>query len=163
MKKLLVLFGLLALALSLQAQMENKTKSDNMKADNMKADTMKPDVAKSITQMEQEWASNSQMGKNDAVAAMLADNFVELDSDGSMYTKAQVVDRMKNSKWETNAVSDIKVTTHGNTAIATGAWRGKGTVAGKAVDAHEHWLDTWMKMPGGKWQCVASASAPAKM
>jgi hypothetical protein len=55
---------------------------------------------------------------------------------------------IKGAKWDTNEISDVKVTSFGNTAIASGAWRGE---------------DTWMKMPSGKWQCIASASAPAKM
>ena len=151
MKRMLVLFSVLVVALSLQAQMEKAAKPAG------------GGVAQAITQMEQQWASNSKAGNTDAISAMLADGFVELDSDGSMYTKAQALDRMKNSKWQTNEVSNIKVTTHGNTAIAAGMWTGKGTVAGKTVDTHESWLDTWMKMPSGKWQCIASASAPAKM
>jgi len=151
MKRMLVLFSVLVLALSVQAQMEKAAKP------------AAGGVAQAITQMEQQWASDSKAGKTDAISAVLADNFVELDSDGSMYTKAQAMDRMKNSKWDTNEVSNIKVTTHGNTAIASGMWTGKGTAGGKAVDTHEHWLDTWMKMPSGKWQCIASASVTAKM
>ena len=66
--------------------------------------------------------------------------------------------------WEINEISDVKVTTFGNTAVATGGWQGKGTGSdGKPVDAHERWVDTWMKMPNGKWQCIASAGAPVKM
>ena len=150
MKKMLVLFAVVLLALPLAAQM-----GDNMKAGS--------GVTQAITQMEQQWAANAQAGNMDAVAANLADNFVELDGDGSLHSKAEAVDRMKNSKWQTNEVSNIKVMVHGNTAIATGAWQGKGTVAGKSVDEHENWIDTWMKMPNGKWQCIASASAPTKM
>ena len=37
------------------------------------------------------------------------------------------------------------------------------TGSGRAGDGHEQWVDTWMKMPSGKWQCIASGSAPAKM
>lgn len=150
MKKMLVLFGVLILAVPLVAQM-----GDNMKAGG--------GVAQSITQMEQAWASNSKSGNADAVAANLADSFVELDSDGSLNTKTQVVDRMKNAKWQVNEVSNIKVTVHDNTAIATGTWQGKGTSNGKQVDQKENWVDTWMKMPNGKWQCIASASAMTKM
>ncbi|MGC2107987.1 MAG: nuclear transport factor 2 family protein [Candidatus Korobacteraceae bacterium] len=149
MKKLLVLFAVAFMALAVQAQM-----SDNMDSG----------VAKAITGMEQQWASSAKMGNMDAVAPMLADNFVNMDSDGMMYNKAQTLDRMKGSKWQMNEVSDVKVTVHGNTAIATGMWQGKGSMAdGKMVDAHEHWVDTWMKMANGKWQCIASASAPSKM
>ena len=148
MKKFVVLFGVLMMALFVQAQMSN----------------MGGGVAKSITEMEQQWASASKMSNPDAVAPMLADNFINMDSDGTMSDKAQTLARMKGAKWQANEVSDVKVTVHGNTAIATGMWMGKGTAAnGSAVDAHEHWVDTWMKMANGKWQCVASASAPSKM
>ena len=77
MKKMLVLCGVLMLALPLVAQM-----GDNMKAGG--------GVAQAVTQMEQAWASNSKAGNVDAVAANLADSFVELDSDGGLYTKAQI-------------------------------------------------------------------------
>jgi ketosteroid isomerase-like protein len=60
--------------------------------------------------------------------------------------------------------SDVKVTVFGDTAIATGLFKGKGTdPAGKSFDVNERFTDTWMKMPGGKWQCVASQSSPVKM
>ncbi len=146
MKRMLVGFALLAMTVAAQAQMKGGG------------------VEQAITTMEQQWATDSKAGNSDALAPMLADNFVNMDSDGTMHTKAETLSRLKGAKWEVNQVSDIKVTTFGNTAIATGAWQGKGTDhAGKPVDAHEQWVDTWMKMPGGKWQCIASASTPAKM
>jgi hypothetical protein len=47
--------------------------------------------------------------------------------------------------------------------VVTGIWTGKGTdAAGKAIDGRERYVDTWVKMPDGKWQCVASASAAIK-
>ena len=57
----------------------------------------------------------------------------------------------------------MKVTVHGDSAIVTGSWTGKGTDgAGRTVDAKERWMDTWVKMADGKWQCVGTASAPMK-
>jgi ketosteroid isomerase-like protein len=56
----------------------------------------------------------------------------------------------------------MKVKVHGDAAIVTGTWVGKGTDgAGKSINAKERWADTWVKS-GGKWVCVASASAPIK-
>ena len=57
------------------------------------------------------------------------------------------------------------MTIFGDTAIATGGFKGKGTDAmGKPFDNNnERWTDTWMKMPSGKWQCVASHATPIKM
>jgi ketosteroid isomerase-like protein len=57
----------------------------------------------------------------------------------------------------------VKVTVYGNTAIATGAWAGKGVDGdGSKIDRHERWTDTWLKGADGKWQCVASQQTEAK-
>jgi len=120
------------------------------------------DIAQTITQLEEQWASAAKTNNPAKVAPLLSEVFVGMDADGSMHNKSESLARIKSDKWDVNEVSDIKVVVHGNMAIATGAWRGKGTLAdGKTVDAHEHWLDTWLK--NGKWHCIASASAPAKM
>ena len=121
------------------------------------------DTAKELIGLENKWTEAAKKGNADGVAPLLADGFIATDADGSVHNKAQMLARIKTDKWETNQISDVKVTVHGNTAIATGGWQGKGTMAGKSVDAHEQWVDTWMKMPNGKWQCIASASAPMKM
>ncbi len=144
MKRMLMGFTVILMALAVQAQMGGG-------------------VEKAIAGMEQQWAAAGKMSNADAIAPLLADNFTNLNSDGTMMNKTQTLAMTKGAKWDINEISDVKVTTFGNTAIATGAWQGKGMADGKAVDAHEHWVDTWMKMPGGKWQCIASASAPAKM
>jgi ketosteroid isomerase-like protein len=120
-------------------------------------------VAQALTDMENQWAKASKAGDGDAIGAMLSADFVMLDSDGSLHSKADVVARTKKSKWVTNEIGELKVVAHGDSAIVTGTWTGKGTDAnGKAVDAKERWADTWVKTADGKWQCVASAAAPMK-
>ena len=120
-------------------------------------------VAQALLDLENQWATASKTSKGDALAPLLADEFVALDSDGSLHDKAAVVARTSKAKWETNEVGDMKVTMHGDVGIVTGTWTGKGTDGtGKAVDAKERWADTWVKMPNGKWQCIASAAAPVK-
>lgn len=149
MKRTLMCFTLVLMAMAVQAQMSDK---------------MGGGVEKAIANLEQQWVAAGKMSNPDGVAPLLADNFTNMNSDGTMLNKAQTLAMTKGSKWETNEISDVKVSVFANTAIATGAWRGKGTGSdGKAVDAHERWVDTWMKMPSGKWQCIASASAPGKM
>jgi ketosteroid isomerase-like protein len=120
-------------------------------------------VAQSLMDMEQQWNKASKAGDADALAAFLADDLVYLDSDGTMRTKSEVLARTKKAKWTVMELSDMKVTMHGNTAVVTGAWMGKGTDgAGKAVDAKERWADTWVKQSNGKWQCVSTAAAAVK-
>ncbi len=149
MKRTVLCFVVVLMALAVQAQM---------------SDTTEGGVEKAIAKMEQQWASGAKMGNPEAVAPLLAEGFIDLNSDGTTQNKSQALAMIKGSKWEINDISDVKVTAFGNTAIATGAWQGKGTGGdGKAVDSHERWVDTWVKMPNGKWQCIASASAPLKM
>ena len=118
-------------------------------------------IAETITNLEQQWASAAKANDPAKVAALLGEAFVELDSDGTVRRKADYLDEIKGNKWQVFEIGDIKVVVQGNMAIATGAWRGRGTLAnGATIDAHEHWLDTWHK--NGKWQCLASASTPVK-
>ena len=120
-------------------------------------------VAQSLIDMENQWAKASKAGNADALAPMLAEDFVALDSDGSMRTKSEALARTKKAKWTTNEIGDLKVIVHGDAAVVTGSWTGKGTDGGgKAIDAKERWADTWVKTSNGKWQCVVSASAPMK-
>jgi ketosteroid isomerase-like protein len=58
----------------------------------------------------------------------------------------------------------VKVTVFGDTAIATGEFKAKGTDArsGKPFEEHDRWTDTWVKMPSGKWQCVATQDSALK-
>ena len=121
-------------------------------------------IEQAVTGLEQQWADASKASNPDVIAPLLADNFVNTDSDSKVTDKSSTLARVKGAKWETNEISDVKVTVFGNTAIATGDWRGKGASSdGKQVDSHERWTDTWMKMSNGKWQCLASHSSLIKM
>ena len=71
---------------------------------------------------------------------------------------------MKSSKYASVEYTDVKVTVFGNTAIATGIFKGLGTdTSGKAVTVNERSTDTWVKLDKEKWQCVASHASPIKM
>jgi ketosteroid isomerase-like protein len=71
--------------------------------------------------------------------------------------KAEALASVKATKYASADNEDVKVTVFGDTAVATGGFKAKGTDAsGKPMDEHLRWTDTWIKMPNGKWQCVAS-------
>jgi ketosteroid isomerase-like protein len=120
-------------------------------------------VAQTLMDQEQQWAKAAKASDGTVIAPMLADDFVMMDSDGTMHSKAEYLAVTKKAKWGTFEIGDMKLSIHGDSAVVTGSWTGKGTDGnGKAVDAHERWVDTWMKTASGKWVCLASASAPAK-
>ncbi len=122
---------------------------------------MPKSAEQTLLDMENQWAKASAASNADAIAPMLSDDFVNTDSDGKVYGKAETLAHIKGAKWQTNQVSDMKTLVYGNTGVVTGAWIGKGTDAtGKKVDAKERWTDTWAKMRNGKWQCIASQSTP---
>jgi ketosteroid isomerase-like protein len=115
------------------------------------------ETQKVITELEFKWAEAQRLGNAKVVAPMLAEGFVNTDADGQTYGREKLLSNLKGGQWEQNGISDVKVTVYGSTAIATGAWAGKGIDGdGTRVDRAERWTDTWEKMPGGKWQCVAS-------
>ena len=117
-------------------------------------------VEQHLKDMENNWAKASLASDGDALMPMLADDFVNINADGTVLNKSETVERTRKSKWEVSELSEVQVSTHGDSAVVTGVWHGKGTDSmGKSVDARERWADTWVKKDG-KWVCVASASAP---
>src|SRR5262249_3662895 len=65
-------------------------------------------VAQAVMDLENQWAAASKASKGDALVPMLAEDFVGLDSDGSLHGKADVVARTTKSKWVTNEIADMK-------------------------------------------------------
>jgi hypothetical protein len=117
-------------------------------------------VEQTLRNSEKQWV-HAQMTKSpDQLAPLVAENFVEIEDDGSMQTKSQVLSGLKNADWEINDVSEMKITVYGNAAVVIGLWTGKRK--GKPIGSKERFADTWIKMPDGKWRCVVSAPVPFK-
>ena len=119
---------------------------------------------KAVAALEQQWLQAQKTNNPDLVAPLLADEFVNTLSDGKVIGKAETLRSIKTIRWNSAEYSDVKVTVFGDTAIATGEFKGNGTDAsGKLFDDHERWTDTWVKMPNGPWQCVASQGTPVRL
>jgi uncharacterized protein (TIGR02246 family) len=119
---------------------------------------------KAVAALEQQWLQSQKTNNPDLVAPLLADKFVNTGSDGKVQSKAESLATAKATKYDSAAYEDVKVTVFGDSAIATGGFKAKGTdPSGKPLDVNERWTDTWVKMPNGKWQCVASHQSPVKM
>lgn len=119
---------------------------------------------KAVAALEQKWLQSQQTNNPDLVAPLLADKFIETSADGKVMDKTAAMAMAKAMKYSSAEYYDVKVTGFGNTAIATGGFKGKGTdAAGKPFDDNERWTDTWMKMSDGKWQCIATQATPVRM
>jgi len=118
---------------------------------------------KAVAAQEQKWLQAQKTNNPDLLAPLLADKVVVTQADGKVLDKAATLATYKKTKWDSVEYTGVKVTVFGDTAIATGGFKGKGTDAmGKPFDDNERWTDTWVKMPNGQWQCVASQATPIK-
>ena len=118
---------------------------------------------KAVAALEQQWL-NSQMTNNpDLVAPLIADKFTNTDPEGKVTSKSEMLTTAKATKYTSVDYEDLKVTVFGDTAIAIGTFKAKGTDGtGKPMNVRERFTDTWVKMPNGKWQCVASQGTAVK-
>jgi hypothetical protein len=112
---------------------------------------------KAIAALAQQWLKSQKTNNPELVGPLLADKFTNTSADGKVTDRTATLANAKATKYESADYEDVKVIVFGDTAIAIGGFVGKGTDAsGKAFNSHERFTDTWVKMPGGKWQCVAS-------
>jgi uncharacterized protein (TIGR02246 family) len=118
---------------------------------------------KAVAALEQQWLESQKTNNPDLIAPLLADKFVNTGSDGKVTDRAESLANAKATKYDSVNYEALKVTVFGDTAIATGLFTAKGTdPSGKPLDMRERFTDTWVKMPNGKWQCVASHGSPVK-
>jgi ketosteroid isomerase-like protein len=119
---------------------------------------------KAIAALEDQWLKSQKTNNADLASPLLAEKFVSTGSDGKVTNKAQYLADARASKNLSAENENVSVTVFGDTSIATGLWVGKGTdEKGKPFDVRVRWTDTWVKMPNGKWQCVATQSTEVKM
>jgi hypothetical protein len=122
------------------------------------------ETEKAVAALENQWLQSQKTSNPDLLAPLLADKFMNTGNEGKVTAKAETLAIIKTTKFESAEYVDMKVNVFGSTAIAMGGLKGKGTDAsGKPFVVDERWTDTWVKMPNGKWQCVASHSSAVKM
>ena len=111
-----------------------------------------------VLALEQKWLQSQKTNDPALLEPLLADDIADTSTEGKLMTgKAAVVKDAKDVKWSSAEYTDLQLTLHGDTAIVTGIFDGKGTdTAGKPVNVHERFTDTWVKMHDGRWLCVAS-------
>jgi ketosteroid isomerase-like protein len=119
---------------------------------------------KAVLALENQWLKSQQTNNADLAAPLWADKIVSTGADGKVMNKAQSLADAKATKYTAASYENVQVTVFGDTAIATGVFNGKGTdSSGKPMDVRDRWTDTWVKMPDGKWQCVATQVSTLKM
>jgi ketosteroid isomerase-like protein len=115
------------------------------------------EVSKAILAMENQWLEAEKTNSADVVAPLLADKYLATETSGKLEDKAKTLDEVRTRKLKSAEYEDVQVAVFGHTVIVRGGYRASGTESdGTAFHEHLRWTDTWVKMPDGKWQCVAT-------
>ena len=113
-------------------------------------------VDQTIIALEREWSDAEAANDANRLAPLLADRFVNT-YDGEVSGKAEMVSAASTARWTSSAYDSLEVSVFGNTAIVIGILRRKGIdQTGRPFAVNERFTDTWVRMPTGHWQCVAS-------
>lgn len=120
-------------------------------------------VRSKIIALEKAWNQAYKAGDTRALDSILDSEIVLINDDGSIQSKAEFLQSVKatgnNSQEQQVSPESMSVHVFGNTAIATGVFRAKGTEGGKSYMRRERFVDTWI-YKNGKWVCAATNATP---
>lgn len=122
-------------------------------------ETSDADVTAEIVTMEQVWNQAYVLKDTKALEKILDDRFVNVDADGRLITKADLLADLKGSTGLQILTESTEVHAHGDTAIATGIFRIKGVQRGKPFARRERFVDTWL-YKDGRWVTIAGVVSP---
>jgi ketosteroid isomerase-like protein len=111
-----------------------------------------PKTESALIELEQNWAAALNRKDANAVACMVADEFEEVDVDGSLHTRNQMLDHIPHRKPGVNRLSEMRAHVEGNCGFA----RGLATLvdaAGKVL-SRVRFTDVFTYRDG-RWQALA--------
>jgi ketosteroid isomerase-like protein len=116
-------------------------------------------VQSRIVALEKAWNQAYKLGDRKALDALLDDQIVLVNDDGSMQNKAEFLASISPSNSQEQQVTPESITVHvyGNAATATGIFRAKGSEGGRPYVRRERFVDTWIYQDG-KWRCAAASA-----
>ena len=123
------------------------------------------EAERAVTKLEQEWFTIQQANDWAKLAKLISDDFVIVDSDGSLGNKESMVAGYKEEAPRVVSLKMQVLVAHAvaaNTVIASGlddiATKDSG---GSTMHRYERFIDTWV-LRDGRWQCVAEQITLAK-
>lgn len=123
------------------------------------------EAERAVTKLEQEWFAIQQANDWAKLSKLIADDFVIVDSDGSLGNRGSMIDGYKEEAPRVVSLKMQVLVAHAaapNVVIASGlddiATKNGG---GEVVHRYERFIDTWV-FRDGRWQCVAEQITLAK-
>ena len=110
-----------------------------------------------ILALENLWNRAEQSKDINALTQLFAPTMVYVDYDGTLRTREQFLNYVKNdaSSPEQLISEDVSVHSYGNFAVVTGVFRGRWNKGGKVTQLRGRYVDTWAKF-NDNWQCVSA-------
>ncbi len=121
-----------------------------------------PATVSKIVALEKAWNQAFKLRDTKAVDAILNENIVLVNDDGSLQSKSVFISGIRASKpseEEQVTPESINVQVFGDVAIATGIFRVKGIETGKPYLRRDRFVDTWV-LKNGSWTCVSASATP---
>jgi len=94
--------------------------------------------------------------QRDAIAANMAESFMQTGSDGRVASKAEFLEAITAAKLviEPYTVEEFRVRVYGDTALVTGRTDMHGSWDGKPFQSNYRFTDTYVREADGKWRVV---------
>ena len=110
-----------------------------------------------IMALENIWNNAERGGDAAALNLILDDAMVYIDEDGSLLTKTQFLEHVKQTgpQLQTLVTDTMSVHVYGAMALVAGTYRVTGVARGKAFRREGRFIDTWVRK-NGTWLCVAA-------
>jgi len=122
-------------------------------------ETSDSDVGSKIVALENLWNQAVEARDLKALDAILDDAFVNVDAEGKILTKAEVLADVKASRGVRVSSEAMVVHLHGDTAVVTGIYQLSGAERGKPFVRRQRFVDTW-RYKSGIWVSIASLATP---
>ena len=117
----------------------------------------KNEVQEELLKLEKEFAQAIIKNDSEAIARILADDWVIIDPDGGIIDRTRFLGVIKSGALthEMMESDDVSVRIYGDTAVVMGLTTSKGKFMGQEFTTRERATDIFVKLHG-RWQCVFS-------
>lgn len=115
-----------------------------------------------ITALEKKWSDAEANNMPNLIAPLLADQAIFTGFGGRVSSRADFLAVEHSTTYTFSTVEDLRIRVFGDTAIASYLLHQKGTDKNGPFDRQIRETDTWVKMPSGDWQVVATHGTDLK-
>jgi hypothetical protein len=119
-----------------------------------------PDIKSRIIALERLSRVQAWKARDIKTLSKLLDNdFLCVNRDGKLQTKSDLLASVQSAEIVEYLADQIVVTTHRDTAIATGIYQIRGLIRGKPFLERGRFVDTWL-LKNRQWVTIATLSTP---